>query len=215
MYGDQLPLLLAKTISMLALLMITANSHGFTCCATNPKSFSDSMTSKTLLNVCLIEKLWPCKLIGGGEYQKLNSFFQRIGISHHVSCPYAHQQNGSAERKHRHIVEVGLSLLAHASMPLKFWDEAFITATYLINRLPSKVINNDTPLERLHNQTLDYTMLCTFGCACWPNLRPYNSRKLQFCSTQCVFLGYSNLHKGFKCLDVKEGRVYISRDVVF
>jgi hypothetical protein len=28
-------------------------------------------------------------------------------------------------------------------------------------------------------------------------------------------LGYSNLHKGFKCLDVAEGRVYISRDVVF
>jgi hypothetical protein len=28
-------------------------------------------------------------------------------------------------------------------------------------------------------------------------------------------LGYSNLHKGFKCLDVGEGRVYISHDVVF
>jgi histone deacetylase 1/2 len=26
----------------------------------------------------------------GGEYQKLNTFFQHIGISHHVSCPYAH-----------------------------------------------------------------------------------------------------------------------------
>ena len=25
------------------------------------------------------------------EYQKLNAFFQCIGISHHVSCPYAHQ----------------------------------------------------------------------------------------------------------------------------
>jgi hypothetical protein len=25
-------------------------------------------------------------------------------------------------------VEVGLSLLAYASMPLKFWDEAFLTA---------------------------------------------------------------------------------------
>ena len=53
----------------------------------------------------------------GGEYEKLNSFFRDIGISHHVSCPHAHQQNGSAERKHRHIVKVGLSLLAHASMP--------------------------------------------------------------------------------------------------
>lgn len=54
-----------------------------------------------------------------------------------------------------------------------------------------------------------------FGCACWPNLRPYNTRKLQFCSKRCVFLGYSTHHKGYKCLDPSEGRVYISRDVVF
>ena len=116
----------------------------------------------------------------GGEYQRLNSFFQRIGIAHHVSCPHAHQQNGSAERKHRHIVEVGLSLLAHASMPLKFWDEAFIMATYLINRLPIKVIHGQTPLHRLLKQTPDYHTLRTFGYACWPNLHPYNSKKLQF-----------------------------------
>jgi histone deacetylase 1/2 len=41
---------------------------------------------------------------------------------------------------------VGLTLLAHASMPLKFWDEAFLTAVFLVNFLPSKVINGDTPL---------------------------------------------------------------------
>jgi histone deacetylase 1/2 len=73
----------------------------------------------------LVERLFNRKIVAmqtnwGGEYQCLNSFFQRIGITHHVSCPHAHQQNGSAERKHRHIVEVGLSLLAHAAMPLKF-----------------------------------------------------------------------------------------------
>jgi hypothetical protein len=49
----------------------------------------------------------------------------------------------------------------------------------------------------------------------WPNLRPYNSHKLEFRSKQCVFIGYSNSHKGFKCLDPKEGHVYISQDVVF
>jgi hypothetical protein len=76
-------------------------------------------------------------------------FFQQIGISHHVSCPYARQQNGSAERKHHHIIEVGLSLLAHTSMPLKYWDEAFLAATYLINRLPTKVLGFCSPLERL------------------------------------------------------------------
>jgi histone deacetylase 1/2 len=92
------------------------------------------------------------------------------GITHHVSCPDAHQQNGAAERKHRHIVEVGLALLAHASMPLKFWDEAFLAATYLINRTPSKVIDYSTPLERLFHQTPDYSSLRVFGCACYPNL---------------------------------------------
>jgi hypothetical protein len=66
-----------------------------------------------------------------------------------VSCPYAHQQNGSADRKYRHIVEVGLSLLAHASMPLKYWDEAFLAATYLINLLPTKILDFSSPLERL------------------------------------------------------------------
>uniref|UniRef100_A0A8R7Q7D9 Integrase catalytic domain-containing protein n=1 Tax=Triticum urartu TaxID=4572 RepID=A0A8R7Q7D9_TRIUA len=168
----------------------------------------------------LVERQFDRKILAlqtdwGGEYVKLNSFFTKIGISHHVSCPHAHQQNGSAERKHRHIVEVGLSLLAQASMPLKFWDEAFIAATYLINRMPSKVINFETPLERLFHEKPNYSILRIFGCACWPNLRPYNNHKLQFRSKQCTFLGYSNLHKGFKCLDISTGRVYISRDVVF
>jgi hypothetical protein len=151
----------------------------------------------------------------GGEYEKLNGFFQKVGITHHVSCPHAHQQNGSAERKHRHIVEVGLALLANASMPLKFWDEAFLTATFLINLLPTKVLNLETPTERLLHVTPNYDALRVFGCACWPNLRLYNKRKLAFRSKRCVFLGYSPLHKGVKCLDVSTGRIYISRDVVF
>jgi hypothetical protein len=94
----------------------------------------------------LVEPLFDRKILAiqsdwGGEYEKLNSFFTKIRISHHVSCPHAHQQNVAVERKHRHIVEVGLSLLAQAHMPLKFWDETFLSATYLINHTPSKVIS--------------------------------------------------------------------------
>jgi histone deacetylase 1/2 len=117
----------------------------------------------------LVERDFDHKIIvvqtdWGGEYEKLNPFFTKVGISHLVSCPHAHQQNGAAEHKHRHIVEVGLSLLAHAHMPLKFWDEAFLAATYLINRTPSKVINYETPLERLYQVKPDFSSLRVFGC---------------------------------------------------
>ena len=66
----------------------------------------------------LVERLFDRKIIAmqtdwDGEYQKLHTFFQQTGITHHISNPHTRQQNGSAERKHRHIVEVGLSLLAH------------------------------------------------------------------------------------------------------
>jgi hypothetical protein len=138
-----------------------------------------------------------------------------VGITHPVPCPHAHQQIGSTEHKHCHIVDVGLSLLAHTSMPLKFWDETFASAVYLINRTPSKTIQFATPLERLFHTKLDYSSLFVFGCTCWTNLRPYNSWKLEFHSKQCTFLGYSPMHKGFKCLDIPTGRVYISRDVIF
>jgi hypothetical protein len=36
-----------------------------------------------------------------------------------------------------------------------------------------------------------------------------------FCSIHYAFLSYSNLHKGYKCLDISSGCVYISHDVVF
>jgi hypothetical protein len=110
-------------------------------------------------------KIRAIQMNWGGEYQKLTPFFQRVGILHHVSCPHTHQQNGSAEHKHRHIVEVGLSLLAHAAMALKFWDEAFSTAIYLINRTP-RVTEFTSPYAKLFGSSPNYTWLKVFGCAC-------------------------------------------------
>ena len=40
------------------------------------------------------------------------------GISHILICAHIHHQNGVVERKHRHIVKLGLTLLHHASLLL-------------------------------------------------------------------------------------------------
>jgi histone deacetylase 1/2 len=119
-----------------------------------------------------------------------------------VSSRHTHQQRGTAERKHRHIVETGLTLLSHASVFLCYWNDAFSIACFLINRLPSRTIEMQTHLQRLLHESPDYTFFKVFGCACWPHIRQYNNHKLDFRSKKCVFMGYSSLHKGYKCLHV-------------
>lgn len=85
---------------------------------------------------------------------------------------------------------MGLSFLAQASLPIKFWDHAFTTAVYLINRLPTVVLDYKVLFTVLYNALPDYKFLKVFRCACYPCLRPYNANKLQFCSVECTFLGY-------------------------
>ncbi|CAJ2640052.1 unnamed protein product [Trifolium pratense] len=137
------------------------------------------------------------------------------GIAQQLSCPYTPEQNGLAERKHRHIVETGLTLLFHANIPLKFWVDAFLTSVYLINRLPLSSIGKDTPYFKLFGKHPDYSGLRIFGCQCFPYLKTPGLHKFSRKTASCVFLGYSPLHKGYRCLDSHTHRVYISRHVVF
>ena len=169
---------------------------------------------KSMVELQFKLKIKAVQTDGGGEFRPFTKYLNELGILHRFTCPHAHHQNGSVERKHRHIVETGLTLLAQAKMPLKFWDHAFLTATYLINRLPSHTLQNKSPFFLLKMQFPDYKFLKCFGCACYPFLRPYNHQKVDFHSRECIFLGYSPSHKGYQCLD-SSGKVFISKDVVF
>src|ERR1044072_1896389 len=130
---------------------------------------------------------------GGGEFRPFTKWLQDLGVVHRIICPHTHHQNGTVERKHRHLVETGLTLLAHAQLPLCFWDYAFLTAAYLINRMPTPVLSQKSPFQVLYDKIPDYKFLKVFGCACFPFLRPYNKHKVSYHSRECIFLGYSQI----------------------
>jgi histone deacetylase 1/2 len=73
----------------------------------------------------LVERQFSCRIKSvktnwGGEYCKLNQFFQTIGIHHRLIYPHTHEQNCTVERSLQHIVETGLTLLRKCSAPLRF-----------------------------------------------------------------------------------------------
>ncbi|RVW97173.1 Retrovirus-related Pol polyprotein from transposon TNT 1-94 [Vitis vinifera] len=79
----------------------------------------------------------------------LGSYLLENGIVHQSSCIDTPQQNGVAERKNRHLMEVARSLMIASNVPKQLWGEAVLTATYLINRMPSRILQFKTPCQIL------------------------------------------------------------------
>ena len=104
----------------------------------------------------------------GSEYMsnEFQFFLQSHGIISQRSCPFTPQQNGVAERKNRHLLDVVRTLLIESCVPSHFWCEALYTAIYLINRLPSPTLNDDSPYFRLFGHAPNYFNLHIFGCGC-------------------------------------------------
>ncbi|KAL2242389.1 UNVERIFIED_CONTAM: Retrovirus-related Pol polyprotein from transposon RE1 [Sesamum indicum] len=141
--------------------------------------------------------------------------FKDKGIIHETTCVHSPQQNGIVERKHQHLLQVARSLMFFAKMPQKFWVESLLTATYLINRMPTAVLKWRSPYEILYNKTPEYGHLKTFGCLCFAtNVIPHK-RKFEPRALRCVFLGYAQGKKGYKVMDLSTNLIHISRDVVF
>ena len=78
------------------------------------------------------------------------------GTVHHLTCPSISQQNGRAERKLRHILDTVRALLLSTKVPAPFWGEAALHVVHTINRIPSPVIQNQTPYEWLLGSPSDY-----------------------------------------------------------
>ena len=148
----------------------------------------------------------------------MKEFLTKQGIHHQTSCVYTPQQNGVAERKNRHLLEVTRAIMIERNVPKIFWGDAILTAAYLINRMPSKVLNFSTPIQKLletyPNSPLIHTLPPkTFGCVVFVHKQVKS--KLDPRADKCIFVGYSPSQKGYKCYSPITRKTIVSKDVVF
>ena len=149
----------------------------------------------------------------------LSTYLQENCIIHQSSYVDTSWQNGVAERKNRYILEVAQALLFTSHMPSQFWGDSILTTTYLINRMPSKVLSVVTPLQKfqeffLHSRLGAHLPLSVFGSTVFVHAHAPKRNKLDPRALKCVFLGYSSIQKGYKCYNLISQKLY-SLDVTF
>ena len=123
------------------------------------------------------KKVKAIRTDNGMEFH-IPEFLNDNGIKHQKTCAYTPQQNGVVERKHQHLLSVTRSLLFQSKLPKYFWGEAVLTATYLINRLPTHVLGNKTPFELFYSKKPRYKHMRAFGCLCFTSTENVGRTKL-------------------------------------
>ena len=109
---------------------------------------------------------------------EFQDFLQSKGIISQRSCPSTPQQNGVAEKKNHHLLDVVRTLLLDSLVPPRFWYEALSTAIHLINCLPSPMLNHVSTFSKLFGHSPLYSNLRTFGCVCFVHLPTHEQHKL-------------------------------------
>lgn len=117
-------------------------------------------------------------------------FYNDSGMIHQTSCVYKPQQNARVERKHRYILEMARVLKLQSGLSIEHWGECVLTSVYIINRLPSTVLNNISPYEALYSKAPDYDSFKAFGCLAFTANTMLNHDKFQNRGIPCVFIGY-------------------------
>lgn len=110
---------------------------------------------------------------------------------------YPHQ-NGLAERKNQHLIEVIWVSLIGANAPVSYWGEALSFIAYLINIFSYTILDFQTPSDVLAKPTSAPTMFNVlprvFGCVTFIHLHKEKQTKLESLLSN-AYLWDIHLHK--------------------
>ncbi|CAI7901807.1 unnamed protein product [Closterium sp. NIES-54] len=163
-------------------------------------------------------KLKSLQSDGGGEYtsQRFKQYLAERGIKQLLSLPYAHQQQGVAERMNRTLQNSMRKLLRGMWLPNHQWPAAMDHAVMLHNLLSSSSLpNNASPHLLWTGKQGSTKMLRVFGCMV--QYRPPAARAGRFsqCAQWGLHLGIEKSYNAWKIFDVHSKETVAARDVIF
>ena len=101
-------------------------------------------------------------------------------------------------------------------VPKYFWADVVSTACFLINLMSSSVLNWVTPFQTLFpHKSLFPIEPRVFGCTCFVRDVRLHVSKLDPKSLKCIFLGYSQVQKGYRCYFSGLRKYLVSVDATF
>lgn len=152
----------------------------------------------------------------GGEYlsSRFKEYLRKEGIEQQLMAPRTPQQNGTAERKNRTLIEMARCLLTDAQLSHGFWAEAVNAANYIQNRVLTRS-TSQSPYELWYGRRPDTRHMRTFGSKCFVHIPKEDRRKLDNTATKMILIGYDEQSKAYRCYDMVNRKVTVSRDVRF
>jgi len=104
------------------------------------------------------------------------------------------------------------SMMSYSDLPTFLWGYALVTATYLLNLVPSKSVPK-TPCELWIGRKPSLSKLKIWGCPAY--VLKGNPDKLEARSKLLYFVGYPKGTRGYQFYDPQEHTVIISTHAVF
>lgn len=153
----------------------------------------------------------------GGEFTSnaFQKYCEEYGIQRQLTAPYTPQQNRVVERRNRTLMEMTRSILKQFNCPNYLWGEAVRHATYVINRVSTRTLQEMTPYEVLKGRKPNIGHLRVFGCIGYTKTETPYIRKLDDRSKPLVHLGIEPGSKAYRMLEPTSRKIVVSRDVIF
>ncbi|KAI5427668.1 hypothetical protein KIW84_032905 [Lathyrus oleraceus] len=107
------------------------------------------------------------------------------------------------------------ALLYHSNLPKSYWSYAISYGAFIINRVNTPLLNNQSHYHILHNKPPDINQLKVFGSLCYASTLSNQRTKLDTRARKSLFLGYAVGYKGSILLDLNSFNIFISRNVTY